>query len=42
MQDSTVYEAPAIAEIGDFARVTLGRPVWGFDSKDQCVIFNCQ
>jgi hypothetical protein len=37
-----VYEPPALAEIGAFSRVTLGRPVWGFDSRDMCLRFNCQ
>lgn len=36
------YESPALVEIGSFADVTLGRPVWGFDSRDRCLIWNCQ
>jgi hypothetical protein len=41
MQENTMYLPPALAEVGEFAQVTLGRPVWGFDSRDRCVFFNC-
>lgn len=41
MQETTMYLPPALAEVGEFAQVTLGRPVWGFDSRDRCVFFNC-
>jgi hypothetical protein len=37
VKEAAMYEPPALAGIGNFARVTLGRPVFGgFDSEWLC------
>jgi hypothetical protein len=37
--ESVVYEPPALVSIGQFAKVTLGRPSWGFERDWTCVMF---
>ncbi|HZB29452.1 MAG TPA: lasso RiPP family leader peptide-containing protein [Streptosporangiaceae bacterium] len=39
MEKAAVYEPPTLAEVGDFAALTLGRPSWGFESDWSCVMF---
>ncbi|NJP65871.1 keywimysin-related RiPP [Streptomyces spiramenti] len=39
---ATLYEAPKLIDAGDFAKVTLGRNSWGFDSSMLCRWINCQ
>ncbi|NJP65872.1 lasso RiPP family leader peptide-containing protein [Streptomyces sp. ventii] len=40
--NTSLYEAPALIEAGDFTKVTLGRVSWGFDSSMLCRWLNCQ
>lgn len=37
----TVYEPPALAEVGDFSKVTLGELNWGFDAVWWCAFLGC-
>lgn len=38
-QESALYEPPVLVSIGDFAKVTLGRPNWGFETDWSCIMF---
>jgi hypothetical protein len=38
-QESALYEPPMLVGIGDFAKVTLGRPNWGFETDWSCIMF---
>lgn len=38
-QELAVYEPPALVEVGNFAKVTLGRPNWGFENDWSCIMF---
>ncbi|QFU91026.1 lasso RiPP family leader peptide-containing protein [Amycolatopsis sp. YIM 10] len=37
--ESTVFEAPALIEVGDFDKVTLGSRGWGFEPGVRCLIW---
>ncbi|WP_326686302.1 MULTISPECIES: lasso RiPP family leader peptide-containing protein [unclassified Streptomyces] len=41
MTEETVYEAPALVEVGDFTDVTLGDGSWGWDDDDLCWFLGC-
>ncbi|RMI43654.1 lasso RiPP family leader peptide-containing protein [Actinomadura harenae] len=35
------YMAPELTRLGNFTKVTLGHPSWGFEWNGHCVYFNC-
>ncbi|GAB2791451.1 hypothetical protein GCM10027199_79370 [Amycolatopsis magusensis] len=37
--ESTVFEAPALVEVGEFDKVTLGSRGWGFEPGVRCLIW---
>lgn len=41
MSDVTVYEPPALVEIGDFSDLTRDDGTWGWDNVNECWWLGC-
>lgn len=41
MSENTVYEPPALVEVGGFRELTLSTGVWGWDAIDLCWWLGC-